>query len=239
VVLAVAAALTIAGASQATPAPAGTGSANVRIEFTGKGGGRYLDITRWLREDTRECYARRTADETVSVSWDIAWTAKLVAKNGRWVLVSPKQQAATVAGSVTGNAVRDSCDSAEVDPTWNGTSVCGDTLPVTSDGGVQLSPAGRLHVLGPAYGSPGNGCELEVRNDQLEAHLLDPASLLKLVTTGKRVSVAVGTRHPTPADQYVATQFCSAFPHIYEGVVYLYDCLDTLIWNGQLSISRA
>src|SRR5262249_48158105 len=117
-------------------------------------------------------------------------------------------------------------------------SECQDPLPVKSPGGVQLSPAGRLHVLGPVYGSPGSGCELEVRNDQLEAHLIAPASLLKLVQTGKRVSVPVGTRHPTPADQYVATQFCSAFPHIYEGVVYLYDCLDTLIWNGQLSISR-
>jgi hypothetical protein len=237
-VLAVAAALTVAGASNATPAPAGSGSAKVQIEFTGNGGGRYLDITRWLREDTRECYARRTADETVSVSWQIDWTAKLVAKNGRWTLVSPTRKAATVAGSVTGSAVRDSCDSAEQDPTWNGTSVCGDSLPVDSDGDVDVSPTGRLHVVGPTYGSPGNGCELEVRNDQLEAHLLAPASLLKLVKTGKRVSVPVGTRHPTPADQYVATQFCSAFPHIYEGVVYLYDCLDTLIWNGRLSISR-
>src|SRR5215831_3823143 len=134
--LAVAAALTIAGASQATPAPAGSGSADVRIEFTGKGGGRYLDITRWLREDTRECYARRTADETVSVSWNIVWTAKLVAKNGRWTLVAPTRTAATVAGSVSGNAVRDSCDSAEQDPTWNGTSVCGDPLPAESLGGV-------------------------------------------------------------------------------------------------------
>src|SRR5215831_7743576 len=127
--LAVAAALTIAGASQATPAPAGTGSANVRIEFTGKGGGRYLDVTRWLREDTRECYARRTADETVSVSWKIVWTAKLVAKSGRWALVAPTRKAATVAGSVTGNAVRDSCDAAEEAPDWNGTSVCRHPLP--------------------------------------------------------------------------------------------------------------
>ena len=239
ILLALGAALMVAGVSQASPAPAGSGSANVRIEFTGKGGGRYLDITRWLREDTRECYARRTADETVAVSWKVVWTAKLVAKEGRWTLVAPKQQVATVAGSVTGSAVRDSCDAAEEEPDWNGTSVCKHPLPVRSDGGVMLSLAGRLHVRGPVFGSPGSGCELEVRNDQLQAHLLAPGSLLNLVQTGKPVAVPVGTRHPTPADAYVATQFCSAFPHIYEGVVYLYDCLDTLIWNGQLSVSRA
>jgi hypothetical protein len=49
-----------------------------------------------------------------------------------------------------------------------------------------------------------------------------------------------------PASPYLWLSRCvrahrvlSAFPHIYEGVVYLYDCLDTLIWNGRLSISRA
>src|SRR5262249_40049822 len=153
-----------------------------------------------------------------SVSWKIVWTAKLVARNGRWTLVAPTRKAATIAGSVTGSAVRDSCDAAEEEPDWNGTSVCQHPLPVDSDGGVALSPAGSLHVLGPVFGSPGSGCELEVRNDQLQAHLIAPAALLKLVQTGKPVAAPVGTRHPTAADPYVATQFCSAFPHIYEGV---------------------
>ena len=148
-------------------------------------------------------------------------------------------EAATIAGSVNGSAVRDSCDAAEEEPGWGGTSVCKHPLPVRSAGGVALSTDGRLHVLGPVFGSPGAGCELEVRNDQLQAHLLDPAALLRLVQTGKPVTAPVGTRHPTPVDPYVPTQFCSAFPHIYEGVVYLYDCLDTLIWNGRISVSRA
>jgi hypothetical protein len=213
-------------------------SATVRIEFTGKGGGRYLDIARWLRDDTRECYARRTADETVSVAWKLVWTARLVAKAGRWQLEAPARKASSIAGSVTGSAVRDSCDAAEEGPDWNGTSVCEHPLPVRSQGGIALSAAGRLHVLGPAYGSPGSGCELEVRNDQLQAHLLAPDALLRVLATGKGVSVPVGTNHPNPADPYVRTQFCSAFPHIYEGTVYLYDCTDTLIWNGRLSVSR-
>jgi hypothetical protein len=231
--------LAIAGASHANAAPAGSVSAKVRIVFTGKGGGRYLDITRWLREDTRECYARRTADETVSVAWKIAWTARLVEKAGHWKLVAPVRKAASIAGTVTGNAVRDSCDAADEEPGWSGSSACNRPLPVRSQGGVRISRGGSLHVRGPTFGSPGTPCELDVRNDQLQSHLLAPDSLQRLVEGGKSVSVLVGTARPTPVDAYVPTQFCSAFPHIYEGVVYLYYCLDTLIWHGKLSVSRA
>jgi hypothetical protein len=232
-------ALAIAGASHANAAPATSASAKVQIVFTGKGGGRYLDITRWLHEDTRECYARRTGDETVSVAWKITWTGRLVEKAGNWKLVGTARKPASIAGSVTGKAVRDSCDGAGEEPGWNGSSTCNRPLPIRSEGGIQLSRGGRLHVRGPTFGSPAAPCELDVRNDQLESHLLAPDSLRRLVEGGKSVSVTVGTAHPTPVDAYVPTAFCSAFPHIYDGVVYLYDCLDTLIWHGTLSISRA
>ncbi len=70
--------LTGLGATAGGAADSGTQRAQlVRVTFTGKGGGRYLDVTRWLRDDTRECYARRTADETVAVSWRLVWTARL------------------------------------------------------------------------------------------------------------------------------------------------------------------
>jgi hypothetical protein len=161
-----------------------------------------------------------------------------VEKSGRWSLVAPARKAASIAGAVAGKAVRDSCDAADEEPGWSGSSTCNRPLPVRSEGGVRLSRSGRLHVRGPAFGSPGTPCELEVRNDQLESHLLAPDSLRRLVEDGKAFSTLVGTKHPTLVDPYVATAFCSAFPHIYDGVVYLYDCLDTLIWNGRLSISR-
>ena len=56
------------------------------------------------------------------------------------------------------------------------------------------------------------------------------------LAAGKAISVAVGTRHPGPGDRYLARQFCSAFPHIYDGVVYLYDCDDTLTWKGTVTL---
>ena len=232
-------AVAIAGAAGASAAPRGPASATVRIVFTGHGGGRYLDVTRWLTEDTRECYARRTADETVSVSWRIVWTARLARKGGAWTFAGPVRTARSVTGAIKGKAVRDSCDAVEEQPGWDARNVCKLPLPVRSGGGLQLSRNGEVHARGPAFGSPESPCELEVRNDQLQAHVFAPAALGRVVAGGKALSVRVGTAHRSPADPYVATKLCSAFPHIYDGVVYIYDCTDTLIWNGRLAVSRA
>ena len=74
----------------------------VQIVFTGKGGGRYLDHTRWLHEVTRQCYASRLADETLSVRWRIEWTARLVPGAKGYVLRAPARRNDAIAGSVDG-----------------------------------------------------------------------------------------------------------------------------------------
>jgi hypothetical protein len=86
------------------------------------------------------------------------------------------------------------------------------------------------------YGSPPKPCELAVRNDQLAAHVALTPRILARLAAGKAVSVPVGTAHPGPGDSYLARRFCSAFPHIYDGVVYLYDCDDTLAWKGTVTL---
>ena len=214
----------------------------VRVTFTGKGGGRYLDVTRWLRDDTRECYARRTADETIAVSWRLVWTARL-ARSGRGlslVRVAPAEAAAT--GHARGTSVRDSCDAAEnEEPGWAGSDRCDSALPVGNKGRLAARSRANgvaLALRGPFYRGPSlqQHCELDIRNDQLAAHfLVDDAALARLAD-GRSVNVPVGTKHPRPGDSFEATRNCSAFPHIYDGVVYLYDCDDTLIWSGRLSI---
>jgi hypothetical protein len=215
----------------------------VRIEFTGKGGGRYLDVTRWLRDDTRECYARRTADETVSVSWNLSWRASLVRTASGVSIRSPSRLAGAIAGGVKGKTVRDACDAAdsELDPSWVGSDRCVGPLPVQSRGGLGVTGRhGRSLVFrGPVFGSAPSPCELSVRNDQLAARVpLSPAELRRLAA-GKTVTVPVGTAHPRPGDHFLARRTCSAFPHIYEGVVYLYDCDDTLVWNGTVTLRPA
>jgi hypothetical protein len=211
----------------------------VQIVFTGKGGGRYLDHTRWLHEVTRQCYASRLADETLSVRWRIEWTAKLVPGAKGYVLRAPARRNDVIAGSVKGTAVQDNCDSAEEEPGWAGTSTCESDLDLHTNGDLSVGRAAgglRLSLRGPKYESPGHPCELDIRNDQLVAAVaLDPSALARLAA-GRALTVPVGTRHPAGGIEYVATRSCSHFPHLYDGVEYLYDCDDTLIWNGAVSI---
>jgi hypothetical protein len=218
----------------------GTGKARqVTIVFTGKGGGRYLDHTRWLHEATRECYASRLADETLFVRWRIEWTATLVPGRKGYVLRSPARRTDAIAGSVDGTSVRDNCDSAEEEPGWAGTSVCKSPLDLHTNGALATTriPNGlRLDLEGPKYRSPGHPCELDIRNDQLVAAVSLDRTLLSRLAAARAVTVPVGTRHAAPGITYVPTRSCSHFPHLYDGVEYLYDCDDTLIWNGAVTI---
>jgi hypothetical protein len=234
--------LPVAAADGASPRSA----VPVRVVFTGKGGGRYLDVTRWLEEDTRECYARQTTDETLSVSWTITWNAQLVTRNGRRELVPRRRAASKVDGRVQGITVRDYCDEPEdgpddVGPDWPGTTRCDGSLGVRSSGSLASRPtiASTLVFRGPEFGSPPRPCDLSVRNDQLVADVLARQSLLaKVAASGRAVSEAVGTHHPTAGSHYEATRTCSDFPHRYDGIVYLYDCEDTLVWDGKVTIAR-
>src|SRR2546421_8353312 len=119
-------ALALLPALMALSLAAGSAGSNtptrVQITFTGAGGGRYLDITRWLRDDTRDCYARRTADETVSVSWRLAWTGSLVRTASGLRLGALGSMQPAVKGSIRGTTVRDGCDVADpdVDQGWIG-----------------------------------------------------------------------------------------------------------------------
>ena len=211
----------------------------VQIVFTGKGGGRYLDHTRWLHEVTRQCYASRLADETLSVRWRIEWTARLVPGAKGYVLRAPARRNDAIAGSVDGTAVQDNCDSAEEEPGWAGTSECKSDLDLHTNGdlSVRRTVGGmRLELRGPKYKSPGHPCELDIRNDQLVTSVALQTTALARLAAGRALTIPIGTRHPAPGVAYVPTRNCSHFPHLYDGVEYLYDCEDTLIWNGAVTI---
>jgi hypothetical protein len=214
----------------------------VRIVFTAKGGGRYLDHTRWLREDTRLCYARRLADEDLRVEWRLEWTATVQRTTTGYALSNATMVERAIAGSVDGTSVRDSCDSADEEPGWSGETLCRTPLAVRSSGGLSARAQRgglRLGLRGPVYASPGSPCELDIRNDQLVAGVVLSPEMLTGVLAGRAVTVPLGTRHPGDGVFYKATRSCSLFPHIYDGVVYLYECEDTLIWSGGLSIAPA
>jgi hypothetical protein len=97
----------------ATASAGSTSARRVEIVFTGTGGGRYVDVTRWLRDDTRDCYARRTSDETVAVSWKLSWSGSVVRTSKGYVLSALVPARPAVAGSIKGTTVRDGCDVAD------------------------------------------------------------------------------------------------------------------------------
>ena len=71
-------------------------------------------------------------------------------------------------------------------------------------------------LRGPQFGSPPRPCELDVRNDQLEAAVPLPGKTVRrLASGGASVTIPVGTHHPTPRKSYTPTRLCSQFPHIY------------------------
>jgi hypothetical protein len=235
----VAAGLALAACAAPVAGTAPAKPLSVSITFTGKGGGRYLDHTRWLREDTRECYASLLADEDLRVQWRITWKGTLAPGAKGYSLRQPARASDTIAGSVSGSAVKDSCDAADEEPGWSGTTVCKTALELHTNGGVAASADAKgLRVVfrGPVYKSPGTPCQLDIRNDQLVAAVrLDRAALDRL-TAGKSVTVPVGTNHPAPGVKYKPVRSCSHFPHLYDGTEYLYDCDDTLIWSGAVTI---
>src|SRR2546423_280375 len=145
------------GAASASGKPAAP--RRVEIAFAAAGGGRYLDVTRWLRDDTRDCYARRTADETVSVSWRLAWKGTLVRTSRGYALRGLAPLRPAVKGSIRGTTVRDGCDvaDAEIDQGWVGSDKCAGGLPVRFRGAAAVRP-GVLALRGPVFGSPPKPC---------------------------------------------------------------------------------
>lgn len=214
---------------------------SVTITFTGKGGGRYLDHTRWLREDTRECYASLLADEDLRVQWQMEWTGTLAPAAKGYSLRRPARGNDSIAGSVSGSAVKDSCDAADEEPGWSGTTVCKSALDLHTNGGLATrATAGgglRIDFRGPVYKSPGAPCQLDIRNDQLVAAVQLDRTRLDRLAAGKTLRVPVGTRQPAPPGvTYKPVRSCSHFPHLYDGTEYLYECDDTLIWSGSVVI---
>ena len=140
----------------------------------------------------------------------------------------------------------DFCDEPEQGPEevgadWPGTTQCDGPMEIVSRGVVSLAkcPNANLLLRGPQFGSPPTPCELDVRNDQLATAVpLALRTVRSLAGTGAKVTIPVGTKHPTPRIPYQATRLCSQFPHIYDGIVYLYDCEDTLAWDGTVTLTR-
>jgi hypothetical protein len=214
----------------------------VRVTFSATGGGEYKDVFRLLTDVGRECYARNTEDQTLSLSWNLGWNAAVV-EGSRFQLRVTGRAVGEVAGSVTGTSVRDGCDEPdEADPLWVGSDRCDGRLPVVRGGRLEPGRPGRdgsapLVLLGPHFGSLPAPCEMDVRNDQLVAHVALGQDALARIARGKVLTLPLGTSHPRAGDAFLAVRSCTDVPHTYDGWVWLYDCTDELTWEGTLTIA--
>jgi hypothetical protein len=208
------------------------------VAFTGNGTEQHLDHQRNI-QDSGLC----DSAEHVTVSATLAWTA-----SWRGFRVG-KPAGAAVAGiagsSAQGTDVKDACglDLSLAPPGWIGQTACSAALVPAGSPALEARKTKTALVLGltaPPVAVPiGTGCELNVRNDQLVAHVTVPLTKLAALKKGKSLTLPVGTSRPGPGDYYTSSLDCSQPTKPYEGYRTADDCHDTLSWSGAVKITRA
>ena len=100
-------------------------------------------------------------------------------------------------------------------------------------------------MYGLAFSAPslavpvGAGCSLNVRNDQLVAHVSVPQKTLAALRKGRSLVFVIGTSRPGPGDLYAPSLDCSQPTKPYEGYRTADECIDALTWSGTVKITRA
>jgi hypothetical protein len=232
--LIVLAALGVASAAAAaTPAPTYT------LSFTASGTEQQHDSRRNI-QDSGVCDSAEHVDVTANLSWSASWSKFRPGK-------SPAAGPVGTAGSaIQGTDVKDACglDLSQAPPGWVGQTSCAQSLALSAAPTLALTrKTASVMVLafsGPALAVPvGAGCSLNVRNDQLVAHVSIPLKKLGALRKGQSLSFPVGTSRPGPGDVYAPSLDCSQPTKPYEGYRTADECHDTLTWSGTVKLTRA
>lgn len=222
-----------AAAALAAPAPTYT------VSFEGSGTEHQVDHKQNI-QDNGVCDSAEHVDVTATMAWSTSWPGLRAA--GRSELAAPTR----IDGSrVEGSHVKDACglplDQAPAD--WVAQSSCSGAL--VAAGSPKLSvAAGKsttvFTVVAPAFALPVSApCTLNVRNDQLVAHVAVVTKKLQALKRGASLTFGVGTAVPRPGDAYAPSLDCSVPTKPYEGYRTADHCLDQLSWSGTVKITRA
>jgi hypothetical protein len=226
------AAVAAAGAG-AAPAPTYT------LSFQGSGTEHQVDHKQNI-QDSGTCDSAEHVDVTATVAWSTSWPGFRPA--GRSALSSPTR----IDGSkVEGTHVKDACGLPleQAPEGWASETSCNDAL-VTS-GSPQLAVAtGKkavtLTLTAPPFAVPVSAkCPLNVRNDQLTAHVVVTLKKLQALKRGASLTISVGSATPGPGDIYAPSIDCSVPTKPYEGYRTADRCQDQLSWSGTVKITRA
>jgi hypothetical protein len=222
----------VASAAAAASAPTYT------VVFTGSGTEQHVDHQRNI-QDSGLCDSAEHVTVNATLAWTASWRGFRVGK--------PAGAAATgIAGSAAqGGDVKDACglDLSQAPPGWAGQTACSAALVPAGSAALEARKTKTALVIGltaPPVAVPvGAGCELNVRSDQLVAHVAVPLTKLAALKKGKSLTLPVGTSRPGPGDYYTSSIDCSQPTKPYEGYRTADDCHDTLSWSGAVKITRA
>jgi hypothetical protein len=219
-------------AAVAAPAPSYT------LSFTGSGSEHQLDNLKNI-QDSGLCDSAEHIDVDATITWVASWSAF---RPGKRPVAGP---ARIDGSSVHGSDVKDACglDLSQAPPGWVNQTACSSALVAAGGPSLALERSTpKLLVLAvsaaPVAVPVGVGCGLNVRNDQLAAHVSVPRAKLNALKKRGSLTFAVGTAHPGPGDSYAPTLDCSQATKPYEGYRTADECHDTLSWNGTVKITR-
>lgn len=227
-------AVALAIVGTAASAPAAGGVPSIRVTFTGTATGRFQDVERWVLLSSGECYLRRMRDQSTTLSWSSGFAG------GR---VLSAVGAPSVAGTVHGTEVKDSCDDVaeELPPDapadWLQSLSCNDPLGLERPGRATWS-GGVLRVSGPTVTlSKKAACSALPRSDELNVRVVLPASRILALKRGGRIQIAVGSGKPATGT-YRPRASCVHIAKPYDGYRSFDECVDTFTWSGTVTVTR-
>jgi hypothetical protein len=231
--------MTLASLVFASAAAAKTAAPTYTISFSGAGSEQQHDTRRNI-QDSGVCDSAEHVDVTASLRWETSWARF---RPGQGAAAGPVR----IDGSgILGTDVKDACglDLSQAPPGWVGQTSCSQTLVMSAAPSLALerktAKALILAVTAPSLAVPvGAGCALNVRNDQLTAHVSVPQKRLNALRKGQSLVFSIGTSRPGPGDAYAPSLDCSQPTKPYEGYRTADQCSDALSWSGTVKITRA
>jgi hypothetical protein len=209
------------------------------LAFRGSGTEHQVDDKQNI-QDSGACDSAEHVDVTATMVWSTSWPG--FRPGGKSVLAAPTR----IDGSrIEGTHVKDACGLPldQAPEGWVAQSSCSDAL-VTSGSSQLFVVNGKKSIsfalTAPPFAVPVTAqCSLNVRTDQLTAHVVVATKKLQSLKRGASLALPVGTAVPGPGDTYAPSLNCSVPTKPYEGYRTADHCLDQMSWSGSLKITRA
>jgi hypothetical protein len=230
--------IVLAALVAASAATANTAAPVYTVTFTGNGSEQQQDTKKNI-QDSGVCDSAEHVNVNATLLWSASWSKF---RPGKGAAAGPVK----IDGSaIQGTDVKDACglDLSQAPPGWVSQTSCAQSLVMSAAPTLTVArkttTALVLAFSAPSLAVPvGAGCSLNVRNDQLVAHVTISQKKLAALKKGASLVVSTGTSRPGPGDLYAPALDCSQPTKPYEGYRTADDCSDQLSWSGTVKLTR-